>query len=111
MAYPRLRKLLPAGGCLAGLLFVVPCATPQMPPQPAKLVIRSDPANATITINKAKTSQRTNATFTVSPGTYTVTVGDAGSSTACAASTATVASGETAVWSCSGHQWTQAPKG
>jgi hypothetical protein len=82
-----------------------------MPHQPARLVIRSDPPNATITINKAKTSQRTNATFTVSPGTYTVTVGDPGGATHCAESTATVASGQTAVWSCSGNKWVQSPPG
>lgn len=81
-----------------------------MPPQPARLVIRSDPPNATITINKAKNTQRTNAAFTVSPGTYTVTVGDPGTATWCSASTAAVDSGQTATWSCSGNKWVQSPQ-
>ncbi|MGA8108455.1 MAG: PEGA domain-containing protein [Acidobacteriaceae bacterium] len=96
---------------LAASVLLIPLfASPQMPPQPAKLIVDSDPPSAAITVNGRKISQRTNATLIVSPGTYTVTVGEKGSATWCAASTATVVSGQTATWSCSGNKWVQAPK-
>jgi hypothetical protein len=97
---------------LAALMVLLAPVTgiPQMPPQPARLIINSSPANASITVNGRKLGQRTNATLIVSPGTYTVMVGDQGSDPSCPASRATVVSGQTATWSCSGNHWTQAPK-
>jgi hypothetical protein len=47
---------------------------PQGPPPPAKLVIYSEPAGASVTINGQRMQQRTNATFNVSAGKYVVSV-------------------------------------
>lgn len=95
-------------GCM--LLAVALPGRPQLPPQPARLIIQSNPANAAITVNGKKIGQRTNATLIVSPGTYSVAVGDAGTAPSCSASSAKVSSGQTVTWVCSGNQWTESPK-
>jgi hypothetical protein len=79
-----------------------------MPPQPAKLVVNSDPAGATTTINGVIRGERTNVTFNVSPGTYKVSVGAAGGSAYCLGTlSVTVNSGQTAMWECVGKRWTK----
>lgn len=97
-------------GLAAAAFSLAPAAGPQMPPQPGKLIIDSDPTNAPITVNGKKLSQRTRVTLIVSPGTYSVAVGEKGGNPNCSASTATVVSGQTATWICSGNHWTQVPK-
>ena len=65
-------------------LLLVPVAIqPQiMPPQqPGKLNIYSQTPGALVTINKQQQSQRTNAAFVVTPGSYTVLVYDPGGKT------------------------------
>ncbi len=61
---------------LSALMLVFPVGLQsQMPPQPDKLVINSDPTTgAVVTINGQQQPQRTNATFIVSPGTYQIKV-------------------------------------
>jgi hypothetical protein len=88
----------------ASALLVVTGALPlallaQMPPQSAKLVISSEPAGAEVTINNDKMKQATNATFVVSPGTYTVTVTGSDRALACTFKF-TVASGDTRKGTC-----------
>jgi PEGA domain len=87
---------------------------PQTPPAPARLVISSEPTNAAVTINGNKMTQNTNATFLVSPGTYTIAVASADGKVACnqppnsgpkAARTVTVSSGDTAQLDCTPTGW------
>ena len=87
---------------------------PQSPPPPARLVISSEPTRAAVTINGNKMTQTTNATFLVSPGTYTVAVAIADGTLACnqpsgsgpkASRTVTVSSGDTAQLDCTPVGW------
>ena len=80
--------------------------TPQMPPQPGYLVINSEPTGATVTINGKITNQPTNATFVVSPGTYTVSVAGRGGKPNCPGIAITVSSGQTVTRVCTGTTWT-----
>lgn len=78
----------------------------QMPPQPAKLVIKSNPSGARITINGRSMTQRTDVTFLVSPGTYGVAAsGDSGNPN-CAERKVQVWSGQTATLTCDKAVWT-----
>ncbi|MGD0648039.1 MAG: PEGA domain-containing protein [Acidobacteriaceae bacterium] len=80
--------------------------SPQMPPQPARLVIDSDPSGAALTINGVSRGERTNATLNVSPGSYKVSVGASGGTPHCAGTLAIkVNSGQTATWLCTGTSW------
>jgi hypothetical protein len=58
-------------------------AAAQLPQQPARLVIKSNPEGATITIDGKTMSQKTNATFVVSPGTHYVSINSAGGNPTC----------------------------
>ena len=102
MSWKRLLKVLP------GLAFLYwPAVSPQMPPQPAKLVVNSDPAGATTTINGVSRGV-TNVTFNVSPGIYKVSVGGPGEKAYCSGTlSVTVNSGQTATWECVGTRWTK----
>jgi hypothetical protein len=124
-AFPNLartgRRIIPLAGAalLAFMLLLTGRATPQMPPPPARLVVTSEPAGATVTINGNKMSQNTNATFVVSPGAYAVAVSSADGKLACnqapasaapspnpkAARIVTVASGDTAQLDCTAKGW------
>ena len=99
-------------GIIMGLIFLYPPALlAQMPSQPGTLVINSEPTTgAMVTINGKATGKPTNATFIVSPGTYTVSVGSKGGNPYCAAKSIPVGPGQTAVWLCSGTTWTIQPK-
>ena len=90
---------------LCWVLLFPPASTPQMPPQPGKLVIRSEPAGATVTVNGKITNQPTNATFVVSPGTYTVSVAGETGKPNCPEITVKVSSGQTVERVCSGTSW------
>lgn len=88
------------------ILLWPPAWSPQMPAQPCQLVIKSEPAGATVTINGTVRDKPTNVTFIVTPGTYKVSVGRAGEKTYCAVMPITLKSpGQTAVWLCSGTAW------
>ena len=92
-------KLLPIAAlmCPAALL-------PQMPPQPGKLAISSEPPGATVSINGKVMSQHTNATFLVSPGTYAIVVTSQDGRLKCTGSLS-VTSGQTASADCTMAGW------
>src|ERR1700751_4228433 len=90
---------------LCWALLFPPAFAAQMPPQPGKLVINSEPTGATITINGKITNQPTNATFVVSPGTYTVSVASEAGKLNCPGIPITVTAGQTQVRVCSGTGW------
>jgi PEGA domain len=77
----------------------------QMPPQPGKLVISSEPTGAVVTINGQKMSQPTNAVFAVSAGTYKVSVSSADGVLSCAELTLSVSGGQTAARQCTPKGW------
>lgn len=86
---------------LPGLLWT------QMPPQPAKLMVTSDPSGADVTINGAHMGQRTNATFVVAHGQYTIAVSsqDTNPKLNCPAKTIAVYGGQTYALQCTAQGW------
>ena len=76
----------------------------QMPPQPGKLVISSEPPGATVSIKGSVVAQHTNATFLVSPGTYPIVVTSQDGKFKCTGSL-TVVSGQTASATCTAAGW------
>jgi PEGA domain len=90
---------------LGSLLFFPATLLPQMPPQPGRLVISSDPAGAMVTINGRQMGQRTNATFVVSPGKYRVEVVGPGGNPTCRAIDLAVSAGQTVAKQCSAAGW------
>jgi hypothetical protein len=77
----------------------------QMPPQPGKLTILSEPSGAIVTINGNKMNQPTNATFVVSAGLYTVSVASADKSLACPDTPLNVVGGQTVTRRCTVTGW------
>lgn len=71
MSASKISLTLEAALCCVLLL---PAASSQTSPQLGKLVIKSTPQGATITINGQTMNQQTDATFVVSPGNYKVSV-------------------------------------
>jgi len=61
---------------LFSALLIAPAASPQMPPRPGKLHLTSNPTGQRIIINKQLRPEVTESTLIVSPGTYTVQIGD-----------------------------------
>ena len=91
---------------LPAFFFLLPTGKqPQMPPQPAKLSIFSQPAGAVVTINGRQMQQRTNATFVVSPGTYQVAVENSNPPLHCPARAVTLTAGETLAVTCTSNGW------
>ena len=101
MGHKRSEKLL-----LVLVLLSPAALTPQMPPQPGRLAISSDPTGATVTINGQQMGQHTDATFVVSPGTYTVSVSLEGK-LSCSGISLTVSAGQTAGGKCTASGWRQ----
>lgn len=95
------------GILLLSLLLCPLALRSQMPPQPGRLVITSEPPGATVTINGKQVSQHTNATFLVSPGSYTVSVASPDGRLSCPATTLSVSSGQTTTGDCSAAGWKQ----
>jgi hypothetical protein len=75
-------------------LLTTPASALQMPARPGKLHISSSPPGAKITINHTERSEVTDVTLIVSPGTYSVLVGN------CSEKSVQVSSGETKEVSC-----------
>ena len=75
--------------------FYTPVASPQMPAQPGKIEISSTTKGLKIIINGKPRPEVTPVTLVVSPGTYTVKVGD------CSEQPVQVSSGETKQVNCS----------
>jgi PEGA domain len=89
----------------ACILFLPAALHPQMPPQPGKLEILSDPPSATVTINGHRMAQLTNATFLVSPGVYSVSVASTDGKLRCASTPMSVNAGQTVVHKCTAQGW------
>lgn len=89
---------------LAPALLFPAALQPQMPPQPGRLVILSEPPGATVTINQKTVTQKTNASLVVSPGTYTVTVTSPNPKFSCQ-KTVAVSSGQTVTSDCTATGW------
>jgi hypothetical protein len=87
------------------MLLLSPALWAQMPPQPGKLVISSEPSGAIVTINGQKMTQPTNATFVVSAGTYKVSVATADGVLVCSQVTLSVSGGQTALRHCTAKGW------
>jgi len=101
----KLRRMV-----LVSFLLLPSGLVPQMPPQPARLIITSDPAGAIVTINGTAMGRRTNATFAVSPGSYAVTVSytdpnHSEKSFSCPNDTVKVAAGATIRLNCTTAGW------
>ena len=89
-----------------GLVVLLPAAPrAQMPPQPGKLVISSEPSGAIVKINGHGMDQHTNAVFAVSAGEYRVAVSSADGALACPEIKISVASGQTAARLCTAKGW------
>ncbi|MGB6689854.1 MAG: PEGA domain-containing protein [Terracidiphilus sp.] len=99
MRYKTSEKIL-----LASILLSPAALAPQMPPQPGRLAISSDPQGAIVTINGQRVDQHTNATFVVSPGTYTVSVSLEGKLN-CPGTSLTVSAGQTVARECTASGW------
>jgi hypothetical protein len=89
----------------ASLMLASSALRSQMPPQPARLVISSEPAGAIVTINGTQVAQRTAATFVVSPGNYTVSVAAPDGSVKCPGVAHKLDPGQTWVLTCSAKGW------
>ena len=99
MKFTTFWKLLPIAALLCPATLL-----PQMPPQPGKLAISSEPPGATVSIKGQVMTQHTNGTFLVSPGTYAIVVTSQDGKLKCTGSL-TVASGQTASADCTAAGW------
>jgi PEGA domain len=101
MQFRKCFALLPAAVVLfpAGLLQGI------MPPQPAKLAIYSEPPGAVVTINGHQMQQHTNATFSVSAGTYQISVVSLNPRFSCPVKVVSVVSGQTDSFTCTPSGW------
>jgi hypothetical protein len=84
-------------------ILLVPVALSSQMPSLAKLIVKSNPAGASITINEKPTGQFTDAMFVVAPGTYNVSVSVKAN---CGGNSVTLSSGETKTLTCSDGKWT-----
>jgi hypothetical protein len=89
---------------LVSVLLWTASLWPQMPSL-GRLVISSEPAGATVTINGRQQSQLTNATFVVSAGNYTVSVVSADGKLKCGAIPLTVPVGQVVRRNCTATGW------
>lgn len=101
MSYNRQWQIL-----LALVLSCPVSLSAQMPPQPGKLIIRSEQPGI-VFINQKNTNQRTTATFIVSPGNYQVSVRDQEGKPICNEKAIAVDAGQTTQVTCSKGDWTQ----
>ena len=97
------RKNTPRRMLLVAIGMLPLATSAQMPPQSGKLVILSEPTGATVTINGKKMDSMTNATFVVSPGTYTVSV--AAGALVCPSISLKVSGGQTLTRTCTSMGW------
>ena len=90
---------------LAAALLLAPGAVRSQAPPVGRLVISSDPPGAAVTINGSAMDQHTNATFTVSAGTYQVSVATADGSLRCPEKSIAVSAGQTIAYTCTSGGW------
>jgi hypothetical protein len=97
------RKILLATRIVTlGILLLSIGASSQMPSL-ARLVVKSSPSHAQISLNDQPTDRVTDAVFVVAPSTYKVSVSG---SAHCGDDTVSLQSGETKTLTCSGGTWT-----
>jgi hypothetical protein len=77
----------------------------QMLPKPGTLVIQSVPSGAPVTLNGSASGQSTDLSLAVSPGSYSVSVGNPGGKPFCAARQISVAAGQRVVLVCTESGW------
>jgi hypothetical protein len=83
------------------VLFLSPRLFPQSAPQPGLLKVTSVPPGASVKINDKPMNGKTNTTFVVTPGNYTVTAESASNEALkCQPTPATVNSGQTTTVVC-----------
>ncbi len=96
------RILSAIGIVMLGILLVPGDLSSQMPPL-AKLIVKSNPKGARITVNDRPMGEVTDAVFVVAPGNYKVSVSGSAN---CDDNLVTLQSGETKTLLCSGGTWT-----
>ena len=90
---------------LAVALWSTPALFAQMLPRPGTLVIRSVPTGAPVSLNGSTSSQQTDLSLAVSPGSYTVVVGNPGGKPFCPPKQLAVKAGQTLVLVCTESGW------
>jgi hypothetical protein len=90
---------------LCSTLLAAAAAWSQMPSQPGKLEVKSQPTGARVEIDGTVIPQTTDATLVILPGNYTVSVGASGSAPHCPSTAVTIRSNETKVLVCKGTAW------
>jgi hypothetical protein len=91
---------------LPAFFLLFPAALlPQMPPQPGRLVVSSEPPGADIYINGSKMSQHTNAVFVVSPGQCSILVQSPDGKYKCKILNTTVNASQTVPFNCALPGW------
>jgi hypothetical protein len=98
-----MRHRTPSKIVMVSVLLWTVSLCPQMPSL-GRLVISSEPAGATVTINGRQQSQLTNATFVVSAGKYTVSVASADRRLKCS-DTLIVSVGQVVKRNCTATGW------
>jgi hypothetical protein len=83
-------------------ILLFPVAVSSQMPSLGKLIIKSIPRGASITVNGSSTGQFTDALFAVAPGTYRVSVSGSAN---CGDNPVTLKSGETKTLTCNGTTW------
>jgi hypothetical protein len=86
-------------------IILCPPVLPFQAPSLGRLVIASDPPNATITINGKVMTQQTEATFVVGPGTYSVVVRGGPGNLSCAKDVL-ISAGQSVKVICTRSGWT-----
>jgi hypothetical protein len=84
-------------------IVLIPVAVSLQMPSLGKLIVRSNPNRARISINDRPMGQVTDAAFVVAPGTYRVSVSGSAN---CGANSVTLKSGESKTLFCSNGAWT-----
>ena len=84
-------------------IVLIPVAASLQMPSLAKLIVRSNPNRARISINDRPMGQVTDAAFVVAPGTYRVSVSGSAN---CGDNSVTLKSGESKTLFCSNGAWT-----
>jgi hypothetical protein len=95
----------PSRALLALFLLFPAALLPQMPPQPGRLAISSEPQGADIYINGPKMSQPTPAVFVVSPGQYSILVQSPDGRYKCQVFSTKVNAGQTVPFNCALPGW------
>jgi hypothetical protein len=103
----RAKRMLRAIKLFLCWAMLCPPVLPLQAPSLGRLVIASDPPNATITINDKVMSQPTDSTFVVGPGTYSVAVKGGPGNLSCAAKNIAISAGQSVKVTCTKAGWSE----